>query len=1114
MLTTAYNMQPGTISFKTIALFCLPLFYITACTSSKQENEKDALFELLDSTQTGIGFANMVTDSKEMNILNYHNFYNGGGVAIGDIDHDGKPDIFFTSNQGENKLYLNKGNLKFEDISVKANIISKHKWHTGVSMVDINGDGWLDIYVCNAGIIAGDDRSNELYINQKNGTFKEEAHAYGLDDKGSSTQAIFFDYDHDGDLDCFVLNNSPKSVDNFGYRSNARLERDPVNGDRLYRNDGNTFTDVSIAAGIYTPEIAFGLGVTVGDINNDGWEDLYVANDFFERDYLYINQHNGTFKDVISTAMGHISNGAMGTDMADVNNDGYLDVFTAEMLPENNYRLKTTIRFDNYDVSNARNQLDFHHQFTCNTLQLNNQDGTFSEIAQLAGVDATGWSWGTLSFDFDNDGWKDIFVCNGIRKDLTNQDFLAYFNSQEMISKMKQGAFNFMDFIDKMPSVPIPNFAFKNQQNLLFADQSKQLGFGKPSFSSGAAYADLDGDGDLDLVINNENSEAFIYKNRTTETLHHHYLKVKLDGAAPNTMGYGARVTLFAGKQEQVLEQMPTRGFQSSVDPVLLFGLKDIIKIDSVIVQWPNAKIQVIKNVAVDTLLVADQKNAIENKTPLSVQPTWYEDISASIVSGNTKHKENEFVDFNVERLIPRMVSTEGPKLAVGDVNGDGLEDLYMGSAAGDTAKIFLQKSNGHFEEKTQKVFTADAYYENIGAAFFDADGDGDLDLVVASGGNEAKPGSAYLLTRLYVNDGKGNFSYPSKGWPSVSLNASCVRVADFNSDGKPDIFIGGRDIPGSYGMKASSVLLQNNGGGSFTDVTKSIAPGLEQIGMVTDAQWEDIDGDGKKELIIVGDWMPVTVFQYSNGKLTKKQELPHSSGWWNCVTIADLNGDGKPDLIAGNFGSNSNIKADADHPARLYVDDFDNNGQSECIPVYYKPDGKAYPYYLKDEMESQLPGLKKKFLRYDVYAGKSIEEILTGEQIKKATVLTVEQTQTSVFINDGHGNFTMQALPVMAQLSPVFGITAADLNGDGKKDIFMGGNFYGLKPQTGRFDAGYGTTLINDGQHFTYHKPAETGLFIKGEARDVAEVKLANGDRCIVVSMNNDKLYFFKKRK
>ena len=1100
-----------TVCFSGCLLF--GMLFLTAC--SQQKEEKDNLFELLPASQTGISFTNTVTDSKEMNILNYHNFYNGGGVAIGDINNDGKPDVFFTSNQGDNKLYLNKGDMKFEDITLKAKLTSKHKWHTGVTMVDINGDGWLDIYVCNAGIVAGDDRANELYINQKNGTFTEEAAAYGLDDKGASTQAIFFDYDHDGDLDCFVLNNSPKSIDNFGYKADTRYVRDTVNGDRLYRNDGGKFTDVSAAAGIFGSEIAFGLGITVGDLNNDGWEDIYVANDFFEHDYLYINQHNGTFKETSTNAIGHMSNGAMGTDMADINNDGYLDLFTAEMLPENDYRLKTTIKFDGYDVQNARNKLDLHHQFTANTLQLNNQDGTFSEIAQLAGVDATGWSWGTLSFDFDNDGWKDIFVCNGIRRDLTNQDFLAYFNSQENLNRVRQVGFDFLELLNKMPSVPIANFAFVNQHNLLFTDASKQLGFGKPTFSSGAAYADLDGDGDLDLIVNNENAEASVYKNHTSEKTKHHFLKIKLNGTAPNTMGYGARVSLYYDDKEQVLEQMPTRGFQSSVDPVLLFGLNEVSKVDSILVRWPNQKIQLLKDLLADTLLIVDQKNAVKNNFSEKPVQNLFQDISVTGFIGNANHKENDFVDFDVERLLPKLISTEGPKIAVGDVNGDGLPDFFMGAAAGDTAKIFIQRKDGRFEKKIQNAFIADAYFESIGAAFFDADGDGDLDLVVASGGNETKQGSPYLLSRLYINDGKGNFSSAAKGWPAVSVNASCVRIADFDNDGKPDVFIGARDVPGSYGAAASSVLLRNKGNGVFEDVTSSIAKDLIKIGMITDAQWADIDRDGKIELIVVGDWMPLTIFKYENGKLVKKSQLPHSSGWWNCVTVADIDGNGTLDIIAGNFGLNSNIKADAKHPARLFVDDFDKNGLSDCIPVYFKNDGKAYPYYLKDEMESQMPVLKKKFLKYETYAGKPIEEILTKDQINHATVLSVEQTQTSLFINDGHGNFYMQALPIMAQLSPVFGITVTDLNGDGKKDIFLAGNFYGFKPQTGRLDASYGTTLLNMGNHqYNYIKPTQSGLFVKGEARDIALIRSASGEDLILVGMNNDKPYLFKPKK
>jgi hypothetical protein len=1089
-----------------------------SCTDKKTIDNStppaDALFQLMPTAQTGIDFTNKVVDNKEMNVFKYRNFYNGGGVAIGDVNNDGKPDIFFTSNQGSNKLYINKGDWKFEDVTEKAGVKGIHKWHTGVTMVDINGDGWLDIYVCNAGEIKGDDRANELYINQKDGTFKEEAHEYGLDDKGLSTQAVFFDYDHDGDLDCFVLNNSYRSIESFGFNRSLRNVRDNKGGHRLYRNDNGHFTDVSAQAGIYGSEIGFGLGVTVGDLNNDGWEDMYVSNDFFEHDYLYINQHNGTFKEQSDDALGHMSLASMGSDMADINNDGRLDIFSTDMLPEGDFRLKTTTKFDDYNVANAKLENYFEHQFTSNCLQLNNGDGTFSEIAQYAGVEASDWSWGALSFDFDNDGWKDLYVANGIPKDLTNQDFLDYFSSEEVLNQVK--AHNGLDvnaMLDKMTSTPIQKYGFLNQGNLTFKNATVQLGLGTPSFSNGAAYGDLDGDGDLDLVVNNEDMGCFIYRNMTSERNHTHYVKVQLAGKSPNTFGVGSRVTIYTQGKQQVLEQMPTRGFESSVEPVLNFGTGKIAKIDSLIVRWPNLKEQVLANLKTDTTYTLKQTDAARDFKPFVLKgKPLYANITASDINGDIQHKENFYIDFDAEKLIPKIISTEGPKLAVGDVNGDGLDDFFMGGASNDTAKLFLQQPDGSFKQSPQFVFNFDKNDECVGAEFFDADNDGDLDLVVASGGNQQKVGSQNLLTRLYINDGKGKFTRAFGGWPFISINASCVRACDFNGDGNIDLFIGARSMPGSYGKIPRSVLLQNSGHGVFIDVTDNVAPELANVGMVTDAQWADIDGDGKKELIVVGDWMGVNIFKYVDGKLKKINEIANSKGWWNCVTAVDIDGDGDIDLVAGNYGLNSKLRADVNHPAHLYEGDFDKNGQDECIPTYYKADGKSYPYYLRGDMVAQMPALKKKFLRYDAYAGKTIDEIFTEDELKDINVLTVNQPQTCIFYNDGKGNFTAKPLPQRAQFAPIFGIAVTDLNNDGINDIFLAGNFYGLKPEVGRQDANYGVTYLGGpNKAYSYIEPVNSGLFVKGEVRDVKEIKTKKG-KVIVVARNNEQLQIFGK--
>ena len=1097
------KLAPTRLFYFILIVFCV------SCQNKREFKPEDTLFQLMPSAQTGITFNNKVKDDGEYNDFNYRNFYNGGGVAIGDLNNDGKPDIFFTSNQGDCKLYINKGNWKFEDVTAKSGLNRYHRWHTGVTMVDINGDGWLDIYICNSGGMGNADRANELYINQKDGTFKEEAAKYGLADKGLGTQAIFFDYDHDGDLDCFVLNNSYRPIGSFGYNRELRNIRDTLNGDRLYRNDNGKFVDVSAQAGIYGSEIGFGLGVAAGDMFNTGWDDMYISNDFFEHDYLYKNEYNGTFKEISDDALGHMSLSSMGSDMADINNDGFLDIFTTDMLPEDDYRLKTTTKFDEFDVYNAKLIGDFHHQFTKNCLQLNNSDGTFSEIADLAGINATDWSWGALIFDFNNDGWKDIFVSNGISRDLTNQDFLSYFGSDEALNEIKHGGFKAKNFLDKMPKTPISSYGFVNQKNLQFKNQTLELGLSKPGFSNGAAYGDLDGDGDLDLVVNNENGEAYIYRNMTSERMHAHYLKVNLKGKGMNTFGIGAKVTIYTNGMQQLLEQQPTRGFESSSEPVLNFGTGNYKKVDSLRVIWPDMKMQVLRNISANATITLKQTDAILTFIPnlVKVKP-YYNNVTATNIKGDIYHKENDYKDFDVQRLIPKMLSTEGPKLAVADVDGDGLEDFFMGGATGDTAKLFIQQPTGTFIQKKQFAFEQDKNSEDIGALFFDARHTGKMDLVIVSGGNLEKEGSLDLLARMYENDGKGNFTRKFNGWPLVSINASCVRLNNNNGD----LFIGGRCVPGSYGVIPSSRLLRNDGHGNFTDITAAVAPELLKLGMVTDAQWADIDGTGKNSLIVVGDWMPVTILKYVDGKLKKTSEIANSSGWWNCLTVADLNGDGKLDLIAGNNGLNSKIKADVDHPAKLYVSDFDNNGQVECIPVYYKTDGKAYPFNLHDDIIKQMPYLKKKFLRYDAYAGKSIEEIFTPEELDKASVLTVNQTQTCVFYNNGKGGFNIQPLPIRAQFSPVYSILVTDINNDGIKDLFLGGNFYGLKPEVGRYDSSYGVTLLGNSKHwFDYLPPANSGLFIKGEVRDISQIGTKNGKQ-IIVARNNDALQLFKR--
>lgn len=1080
---------------------------LAGCASQKEV--KDPLFEVLDSKRTGLHFSNNLVYNRQFNLFKYIYFYNGSGVGAGDFNGDGRTDLFFGSNQGQSRLFLNEGGLRFRDVTEAAAVPNDGGWSTGVSVVDINDDGLLDIYVCRVGNYEILHSKNLLLVNQgvnSQGvpTFVDKAAEYGLAFSGFSTQAAFLDYDRDGDLDMFLLNHSVHENGTFRPRAEFEGTYHPLSGDRLYRNDGGRFTDVTRGSGIRSTAIGYGLGIAVADINLDGYADVYIGNDFHEDDYLYINQRDGTFKETGREQLMHTAQFSMGVDIADVNNDAWPEIISVDMLPSDPYILKRSLGEDAYDIFRYKVSVGYSHQYTRNNLQVARGGGTFSETGLYSGIAATDWSWAPLWVDFDNDGLKDLFVSNGIPKRMNDIDYINFISNGEVQQKIRTNNMGERDMslIDKFPEIRLPNKFFRNQGDLSFSDEEGAIKGNTPTFSNGAVYADLDGDGDLDIVVNNMDAPVLLYENKTADRKATPSLEVSLRGPAHNRNAVGARIVVYAGGEVRTYEKYPARGFMSSMEVSLHVGLGGK-KVDSLLLVWPDNTYQRLHAQPAKQQVTYRPGLPLFDYSRLAVQhhesPAAL-DITAA-VGLSFLHQENHFIEFDREPLIPRMISTEGPALATGDANGDGLEDVYIGGARNKRRTLFLQQPSGTFVPSVQPALSADSSYEDVDACWADINRDGHLDLVVASGGNEYYGQDAHNTPRVYLNDGAARFTRMQGAFEGLYLTASCIIAHDINRDGYTDLFVGGRSVPWAYGEVPQSYLLLNDKGRRFVDATERYAPGLSRAGFVTYATWSDLDRDGDTDLLLALEWGGITAYLSNSGRLEKK-ELTTRRGWWNTVLPVDIDGDGDTDLVGGNLGRNSRLQASPEKPVRLYYNDFDGNGKKEQLLTYYIGE-REMPFANKAELEKQMPLLKKNFLYAADFARAGLSDLFNPDKLDAAGVLQADYLSSAVLINKGGLHFDVQPLPWSAQLSPIKDAVVMDANGDALPDILLMGNYYDNNIQMGRYDADFGTVLINRGGG-AFSAETLNGLSVKGQVRRIRPVQVG-GQPAYILGKNND---------